>query len=70
MYVIECSIGTENISVTSALDEMMQHCREAKGNNSIKQLRFVTSLYNLGDFNIATINLPLHNRKINRDATD
>jgi sodium/potassium-transporting ATPase subunit alpha len=70
MYIIECSIGTENISATSTLDEMMQRYREAKGNNSIEQLRFVTSLYNLGDFDAATINLPLHNCKINGDATD
>jgi sodium/potassium-transporting ATPase subunit alpha len=70
MYVIECSVGTENISAASALDEMMQRCREAKGNNSIEQLRFITSLCNLGDFDAATLNLPLHDRKINRDATD
>ena len=55
---------------TAARDEMMYRCRETKGNNGIEQLRLIAGLCNSGDFDAATISLPLHERKINGDATD
>jgi len=53
-----------------ARDEMMKHRNEAKGSNAINQLRAVSGLCNSGEFDAATIHLPLHERKINGDATD
>jgi sodium/potassium-transporting ATPase subunit alpha len=70
MYVTECSVGAETMSPTSSRDEMMLRRRETKGNNGIEQLRLVAGLCNSGDFDAATIHLPLHERKINGDATD
>jgi sodium/potassium-transporting ATPase subunit alpha len=70
MYVTECSVGSETLNPASARDEMMHRRRETKLNNGIEQLRLVAGLCNSGDFDAATINLPLHERKINGDATD
>jgi sodium/potassium-transporting ATPase subunit alpha len=70
MYVTECSVGTETMNPASARDEMMYRWRETKGNNGIEQLRLTAGLCNSGDFDAATMNLPLHERKINGDATD
>jgi sodium/potassium-transporting ATPase subunit alpha len=70
MYVTECSVGSETLNPVSARDEMMYRRRETKLNNGIEQLRLVAGLCNSGDFDAATINLPLHERKINGDATD
>jgi sodium/potassium-transporting ATPase subunit alpha len=54
----------------SARDEMMRRRRETKGNNGIEQLRLIAGLCNSGVFDAATEHLPLHERKINGDATD
>jgi sodium/potassium-transporting ATPase subunit alpha len=70
MYVTECSVGTEPMNPTSARDEMMHRRRETKGNNGIEQLRLIAGLCNSGEFDAATDSLPLHERKINGDATD
>lgn len=55
---------------TSARDEMTYRRRETNTNNGIEQLRLIAGLCNSGDFDAATMNLPLHERKINGDATD
>src|ERR1700730_16843680 len=70
MYVTECSVGTTPMNPASARDEMMRRRRETQGNNGIEQLRLIAGLCNSGDFDAATMNLPLHERKINGDATD
>jgi sodium/potassium-transporting ATPase subunit alpha len=70
MYVTECSVGSETLNLISARDEMMYRRRETKLNNGIEQLRLVAGLCNSGDFDAATVSLPLHERKINGDATD
>jgi sodium/potassium-transporting ATPase subunit alpha len=70
MYVTECSVGTKTMNPVSARDEMMYRRRETNGNNGIEQLRLIAGLCNSGDFDAATMNLPLHERKINGDATD
>jgi sodium/potassium-transporting ATPase subunit alpha len=54
----------------SACDEMMHRRRETKSNNGVEQLRLIAGLCNSGDFDAATMNHPLHERKINGDATD
>jgi sodium/potassium-transporting ATPase subunit alpha len=70
MYVTDCSVGTETMNPASSRDEMMHRRRETKGSNGIEQLRLIAGLCNSGDFDAATMNLPLHERKINGDATD
>ena len=73
MYVTECSIGMHDMDPTSARDEMMQYGKpqsEGKTSNSVAQLRAIAGLCNSGEFDASTNDLPLHERKINGDATD
>ncbi|PBP17187.1 Na,H/K antiporter P-type ATPase [Diplocarpon rosae] len=73
MFVTECSIGTHNMTPDSAREEMMLYGRdmkEGRASNAIAQLRAVAGLCNSGEFDAATFNLPIHERKINGDATD
>lgn len=70
MHVTECCVGTETMNPASAHYEMMHRRSETKGNNGIEQLRLIAGLCNSGEFDVATENLPLHERKINGDATD
>lgn len=50
-----------------AHDEMI---RLHSSSNAIEQLRTVADLCNAGEFDAASIHLPLDERKINGDATD
>jgi sodium/potassium-transporting ATPase subunit alpha len=70
MYVTETSIGNHNMDAQSARDEMMRRHQEGKGVNAVDQLRAVAGLCNSGEFDMATEQLPLHERRINGDATD
>ncbi|KAF8849799.1 calcium ATPase [Acephala macrosclerotiorum] len=73
MYVTECSVGTHTMDPIQARDEMMQYGRpqgDGKASNAVCQLRAIAGLCNSGEFDAATFNLPLHERKINGDATD
>jgi sodium/potassium-transporting ATPase subunit alpha len=70
MYVTECSIGMEKMTPEFARDEMMRYRNEDTQCNSISQLRSIAGLCNSGEFDAATSSLPLHERKINGDATD
>ena len=54
----------------TARDEMVQYRHEGIGFNSVAQLRTIAGLCNSGEFDAATNHLPLHERKINGDATD
>lgn len=44
--------------------------KEGHTSNAVAQLRAVAGLCNSGEFDAATFNLPIHERKINGDATD
>jgi sodium/potassium-transporting ATPase subunit alpha len=73
MYVTDCSIGMHNMDPQTARDEMHQYQNPVNGGNSsnaVAQLRSLAGLCNSGEFDAATNNLPLHERKINGDATD
>jgi sodium/potassium-transporting ATPase subunit alpha len=70
MYVTETSIGTHNMTPGEARDEMMKHRNEGTGINAVSQLRTIAGLCNSGEFDASTEHLPLHERKINGDATD
>jgi sodium/potassium-transporting ATPase subunit alpha len=74
MYVTECSIGMHNMDPTSARDEMVQYGKaQTEGkrpSSSVAQLRAIAGLCNSGEFDASTNDLPLHERKINGDATD
>jgi len=73
MYVTECSVYTQTFTPESARDEMIkrQHVSaDSAANNSISQLRSVAGLCNAGEFDAASSSQPLHERKINGDATD
>ncbi|KAL3425042.1 Na,H/K antiporter P-type ATPase [Phlyctema vagabunda] len=69
MFVTECCIGTETMTPESLRDEMIQRRQETKG-NAIEQLQLIAGLCNSGEFDAATDNLPLYERRINGDATD
>jgi sodium/potassium-transporting ATPase subunit alpha len=70
MYVTETSIGTQNMDLQTARDEMIKHHQEGKGVNAVDQLRAIAGLCNSGEFDMSSEQLPLHNRRINGDATD
>jgi sodium/potassium-transporting ATPase subunit alpha len=70
MYVTETSVGTHNMDAQTARDEMMRHHQEGKGANPVDQLRAIAGLCNSGEFDMATEQLPLHDRRIIGDATD
>jgi sodium/potassium-transporting ATPase subunit alpha len=70
MCVTEVSIGLQNMNPEKTRDEMMHHRNEGKGFNAVDQLRLIAGLCNSGEFDASTNNLPLHERKINGDATD
>jgi len=72
MFVTDCSIGMHNMDPQSARDEMHQYGRPVEGgrSNAVSQLRLISGLCNSGEFDAATMKLPLHERKINGDATD
>jgi sodium/potassium-transporting ATPase subunit alpha len=70
MYVTECAISTNNMTPEAARDELIQRRRDSPGKNAVEQLRLIAGLCNSGEFDAATVNLPLHERKINGDATD
>lgn len=69
MYVTECSIATETMTPETARDKMISD-REDSRANAIEQLRAIAGRCNSGEFDTSTNNLPLHERKINGDATD
>jgi len=72
MYVTDCSIGMHNMDPQGARDQMHQHGQPVESGrfNAVSQLRSIAGLCNSGDFDAATMKLPLHERKINGDATD
>ncbi|KAK2054286.1 Na,H/K antiporter P-type ATPase [Colletotrichum caudatum] len=65
MIVTECAIGTKMMSAEGAREALTQN-----KNNSLQQLRAVAGLCNAGQFDAATMRLPLHERVIHGDATD
>jgi sodium/potassium-transporting ATPase subunit alpha len=70
MYVTECSVGTANMTPESARDIMVLHGKGSQGSSALEQLRLIAGLCNSGEFDAATHNRPLSERKINGDATD
>ncbi|TVY18566.1 Sodium/potassium-transporting ATPase subunit alpha [Lachnellula arida] len=70
MHVTECSIGLQNMDPQCTRDEMMYRRSEGKGFNAVDQLRAIAGFCNSGEFDAATSHLPLHEQKINGDATD
>jgi sodium/potassium-transporting ATPase subunit alpha len=67
MFATECSVGVKAMTPEAARDFMV--ASEGK-NNPIPQLRALAGLCNAGEFDAATIHLPLSERKIAGDATD
>lgn len=67
MYASECSVGTKKMTTQGARDAMI---RLQGSSNPIGQLRAAAGLCNAGEFDAASIHLPLDERKINGDATD
>lgn len=67
MYASECSAGTKKLSPESARDEVI---RLQGLSSAIEQLRAVAGLCNAGEFDAASVHLPLDERKVNGDATD
>ncbi|KAK6497774.1 hypothetical protein TWF481_012176 [Arthrobotrys musiformis] len=76
MFVTECSVGGEKIPADQAVAEMIrEEKRTADGiatvpGNALSQLRTIAGLCNAGEFDAASMHLPIHQRKIHGDATD
>jgi sodium/potassium-transporting ATPase subunit alpha len=66
MFATECSIAALKMTPVEARDLMVKDERS----NAISQLRACAGLCNAGEFDAATIDLPLDQRKIAGDATD
>ncbi|KAK6611113.1 Na+/H+/K+ antiporter P-type ATPase [Botrytis cinerea] len=67
MFATECSIAEKTMTPEQAV-EFQNH--NGKTTNSVAQLRSLAGLCNAGEFDAATLNLPLAERKIAGDATD
>lgn len=67
MFATECSIAERTMTPEQAV-EFQNH--NGKTTNSVAQLRSLAGLCNAGEFDAATLNLPLAERKIAGDATD
>lgn len=70
MYVTECCIGTNTMTPEAARDDLIHQRQSKSGRNASEQLRAIAGLCNSGEFDAATNELPLHECKINGDATD
>ncbi|KAH8672129.1 P-type ATPase-like protein [Tricladium varicosporioides] len=70
MYITECSIGMQNMDPQCTRDEMIHRRSQGESFSAADQLRAIAGLCNSGEFDAATNHLPLHERKINGDATD
>lgn len=73
MYATECAIGLSVMTPETARDEMIypsMNTSDGRASNAVSQLRAIAGLCNSGEFDASTMKLPLHERKINGDATD
>ncbi len=70
MIVTECCIGTKKMTADEARDAAVLNRQVAPGNNSLDQLRAVAGLCNAGQFDVATMDRPIHDRVVHGDATD
>ena len=70
MSVTECAIGTGKMTSQSAQETLKMRHDHDISTTALQQLRTVAGLCNSGEFDAATINLPLEKRKIIGDATD
>lgn len=68
MFVTTSCVGMQKRTPESARDEMVLN--STTGRNGVSQLRALAGLCNAGEFDASTSSLPLHERKINGDATD
>jgi sodium/potassium-transporting ATPase subunit alpha len=66
MFVTDCGISTTTFAPKSARDDMVAKSKAS----GVHQLRAMTGLCNAGQFNAASMKLPLHQRQIYGDATD
>jgi len=66
MFATECSIAALKMTPEEAHESMVK----SEKSNAITQLRACAGLCNTGEFDAATTNLPLGQRKIAGDATD
>ncbi|KAM3080986.1 hypothetical protein ACMFMG_004945 [Clarireedia jacksonii] len=67
MFATECSIATRTMTPDQALEFQST---QGTTNNSVAQMRAIAGLCNAGEFDAATLHLPLAERKIAGDATD
>jgi sodium/potassium-transporting ATPase subunit alpha len=66
MFATECSIAALKMTPQEARDMMVKD----EKTNAVSQLRACAGLCNAGEFDAATVDLPLDERKIAGDATD
>ena len=72
MAVAECCIGLQEMTADAACEALKgdQQGTSTVRRSAIQQLRSVAGLCNAGEFDAATMDLPLAQRKIHGDATD
>ena len=71
MFVTGCAIGTTSMTPEAARDKITIRRHDPNtASNATDQLRAIAGLCNSGEFDMLSSHLPLHERKINGDATD
>ena len=68
MHASDCCVGVVKATTASACDEKSSSIDMTP--EILQQLRVVAGICNAGEFDAATMNLPLRDRKIIGDATD
>ncbi|KAI1372551.1 Na,H/K antiporter P-type ATPase [Hypoxylon crocopeplum] len=73
MTVTECTIGTHTITVDGAEDELEVSTAPAVAGivtTSVDQVRVIAGLCNVAEFDAATMDMPVEERRVFGDATD
>jgi sodium/potassium-transporting ATPase subunit alpha len=70
MLVTECVQGNQRMTADAARDAIITNRTQSPTNNSLDQLGMIACLCNAGEFDAATIHMPLYERIIHGDATD
>ncbi len=70
MYATQAAMGSVEYTPEAARDAMVKQDPAVSYNDAISQLRSLAGLCNAGEFDAATLHLPLSQRKLHGDATD
>ncbi|KAL2135335.1 hypothetical protein VTI74DRAFT_8988 [Chaetomium olivicolor] len=70
MVVTDCAVGLQTMDADRARDTLVADRARGGNSNALDQLRTIAGLCNAGEFDAATMHLPIASRKVHGDATD